>query len=100
MRELALQVDALSNGCIRLKVQAIPDCTRPDQGACHAPLRINLEIDQETYFLPRLAIQQMCLVDDNDRLQSVHTAHEFNLAMQLPLGVAAIELRLTAELLK
>jgi hypothetical protein len=38
-------------------------------------LRIHLEVKQETYFLQHLLIQEMCLIDDNDRLQPMNATH-------------------------
>lgn len=42
----------------------------------------------------------MRFVDDHYRLQPVNAAHEFNIPVQLPLGIAAVKLGLTPELLQ
>src|SRR5690606_7619900 len=100
MRQLALQIDSLSDGGIGLKIQAIPQLTLPHKDKRHGTLRIHLEVQQESYFLQHLAVQQMRLVDNDHGLQPVNAAHELNLSVQLALRVAAVELRLTAKLLE
>ncbi|MNR35421.1 hypothetical protein D3C85_1532670 [compost metagenome] len=61
-------------------------------------MRIHLEVEQKAHFLQHLSIEQVGFVNDDNRLQPMNPAHEFNFTMQLAFGVAAIELRLTAKL--
>ncbi|CRF28944.1 Uncharacterised protein [Mycobacterium tuberculosis] len=100
VRQLTLQVNALTDGGIGLQIQAIPQFALADKDERHGTLRIHLEVQQETHFLQHLTIQEMRLVDDHNGLQPVNAAHELDFAVQLPLGVAAVELRLAAELLE
>lgn len=42
----------------------------------------------------------MAFVDHDDWMQLMDTAHEFNLPVQLSLGISSIEFRFTPELLE
>lgn len=100
MSQLALQIDSLANRRVGLQHKAVPQLALPNQNKRHGALSIHLEVEQEADFFKHLAIQQMRFVDDDNGLQPVNAAHEFDLPMQLALGVAAVELRFAAQLLE
>src|SRR5690606_12250634 len=88
MSKLALEVDALPDCCIGLHAQLVPKLALSNQYQSHRALRVHLEIEEKPHFLQHLTIQQMSLVNNDDRLQMLNTTHQFDFVMKLPFGIA------------
>jgi hypothetical protein len=63
-------------------------------------LRVHLKIQQEPDFLKHITVEQMGLVNDNNRQETVDTLHNLNFFMELAFCLTAIILCATGELLQ
>ena len=94
----AADVETLSDGGVDLTFEQVPQFALPDQDQGHRALRIQLEVQKESDLLKHFVIQQMPFVNDDDRFEMMQPAQQFNLAMQLTLGVTTVELGMDTEL--
>ena len=94
----ALDINPLADGGIGLEFKLLPKFDLSSQDKGHWALGVHLEIEQETDFLKHIPVQEVRLVDDHYRQQTMNTFHDLKFLMQLALGLASDVFSLKTEL--
>jgi hypothetical protein len=94
--QFTLEINALPDSGIGLKLKLLPKISLTDEDKSHGTLRIHLEIEKESDLLQHLPVQKMCFIYDDNRLKMLDTPHKLDFSMQLTLGITTIKFGFTA----
>lgn len=95
MRQDAAEVDPLPDSRIPLEAELIPEFCLADKHQRHWAHGIKPVIQQEPEFLNGLPFQQVCLIKDTHHLLPLYAADDLHFLLQLPFGIAAVNLAST-----